>query len=88
MRFYTIIYTSRQTGIYRIRSTRNAITSDCIRVVPKGSRDIAIRYVEFEDVDENTIDEDYYVNVIKESLRSVCKCIGLPDENLITLMGN
>lgn len=65
--------------LYRIRTTRNMITRDYVRMINADDR-----YVEFEHMDDDTIDDGYYIDIVRSSLRSICRCIGLSDETFIT----
>jgi hypothetical protein len=85
---YTRLVTNVRQGhhidLYRIRTTNNAITKDYARVISGGSRDNAAKYTEFEDIEEQDVDVEHYVNIIKSTLNLICKCIGLFDHTFIT----
>jgi DNA polymerase elongation subunit (family B) len=70
--------------IYRVRATKNAVTKDFVRIVPRPGANKGARYAEFEQQDEETVGLGFYTEVVKSCLRSICKCIGLPDEKFIT----
>ena len=80
--------------IYRIRATKNAITSDFIRVCPTnesgGARYTAFSPDEYENEEEsnNVVDKEFYIETINRCLKSICKAIGLPDEQHVIWKSN
>jgi hypothetical protein len=79
------IKSKRHPEIYRVRATKNAITKDFVRILPRSGVNKGARYAEFEQQqqDEETLDLEFYKEVVKSCLKSICKCIGLADEKFI-----
>ena len=75
---------------YKVRSTKAGKTKDYVRVVSKEKNNRQARYAQLDEFgnDDSEIDIEYYMSIIKSSLRSVCSTIGLPDERFVTTMSN
>ena len=80
----TQIMSGRYNELYMVRATKNGTTKDYVRVLEQGPRTLAAKYAEFDELNQSNMDEDYYINVLNTCLRSVCVCMGLPDETVIT----
>lgn len=83
-RLRTMITQGKYRDLYRVRATKNGRTRDYVRVVPGGPRDTSARFVAFDAGDLEIVDSSYYISALQSILRSICKCIGLPDETFVT----
>ena len=77
------IKSQRDLNLYRVRATRSAVTGDYVKVIPVGSRELAARYAEFGSYEDEELDLEYYIQAVDSCLRSICRCIGLPDEGFV-----
>jgi len=83
-RFKTRILSGVYSELYMVRATKSGVTKDYVRIIGQGPRTLAAKYAEFEDLEQDDIDEEYYIDILDSCLRSICVCIGLSDETLIT----
>ncbi len=87
-RSYSIIFNKlvsrRYPELFNVRTTRGGVTRNVVMLTTESARSKAIRHAELSEEDAvEPINVDYYVKSVRSCLRSVCKCIGLPDEEMI-----
>ena len=70
--------------MFGVRVTKSGVTRNVVMLTAEGARSKAIRHASFGDGDNiDLVDVNYYTNSVRSCLRSVCKCIGLPDEDIV-----